>query len=95
MGKPSLCGVEWTVATKGDGRAETVDAVVKHRDWLLESGAGKERQREIMKEAILQRVQFIAEEKVKQKQDLSKLTEDCLDRKLSPLEVQICCNLYS
>jgi LAO/AO transport system kinase len=75
-----------TVATKGEGRAETIDAVVKHRKWLESSGAGRERQHEIMKEAILQRVQFLAEGKVKEKQHLSKLVDDCLQRKLSPLE---------
>lgn len=75
-----------TVATTGKGSKAVVDALKKHRKWLDASGAGKLRQRQIMQEAILQRVKFFAEEKALQHKKLPALVERCQARKSNPFE---------
>lgn len=75
-----------TVATTGSGSTAVVDALKKHREWLVASGAGTVRQRQIMQEAILQRVKFFAEEKALQHTKLPDLVERCLARKSNPFE---------
>ena len=76
-----------TVATKGEGMAELADAVVAHREWLVEEGREKTRRESNARHQLLATTQAILLERIAartERQSLDELVRRVAERAIDP-----------
>ena len=75
-----------TVATRGEGIAELAEAILQHRDWLRDSGAGKDRRLRMIEHNIVRLAADIASEELvtQHSSALTQSAKACTEKKIDP-----------